>query len=77
MDKQTEQAMMDSIDPDTGEVVKTYWAEMPKSARWHRREARRLLVGKSGLTEAQKIERIQEAMQHLSTALILMAEGDD
>lgn len=44
-----------------------------KDARWHRREARRLLVGKPGLTDEQKIERMQRAQAHLEQAIALTA----
>lgn len=49
---------------------------LPKDARWHRREARRLLAGKSGLTDTQKIERMQRAAKHLNAALHMAQTGE-
>lgn len=45
---------------------------LPEDARWHRREARKLLIGKSGMTDSQKIESLSAAMGHLKSALALM-----
>ena len=45
---------------------------LPKDARWHRREARKLLVGKSGLTAEEKVERIDLAIELLEKARTMM-----
>lgn len=45
---------------------------LPQDARWHRREARRLLVGKKGMTDEQKIARVIRAQNHLAIALDMM-----
>lgn len=50
-------------------------AELPKNARWHRREARNLLIGKSGMTDAEKIVRMQQAVSHLEKAMEMIADG--
>lgn len=50
-------------------------AELPKDARWHRREARRLLVGKKGLTNEQKVERMERAKSHLEQSIALEIQG--
>lgn len=42
------------------------------TARWYRREARRLMIGKSGLSEAQKLSRVKEAHTLLGNAIALM-----
>lgn len=52
-------------------------AELPKDARWHRREARRLMVGRGGMTANQKRERVERARDHLNEALTLMQEGGE
>jgi hypothetical protein len=47
-------------------------AVLPPSARYERRQARKLLIGVSGLTEEQKIERMEQAVAHLNKAIDLM-----
>lgn len=56
-------------------VDKGVQAELPKDARWHRREARRLLNGKKGLTNEQKVERMERAKSHLEQSIALEIQG--
>lgn len=49
---------------------------LPKDPRWHRRQARKLLIGTSGLTNAQKIARLKQAVEHLNTAVQMMQTGE-
>ncbi len=74
------------VDTNTGEILTEQEAtavdpgvqkEIPKNARWHRREARRLLIGKKGMSHAKKIERMQRAIDHLSEAITLTIESGE
>lgn len=74
------------VDTKTGEILSEQEATavdpgvqdaLPKDARWHRREARRLLIGKKGMSHAKKIERMQRAIDHLSEAITMTIEADD
>lgn len=60
MDKNTEQEMV-AVDAGVQDAL-------PKDARWHRREARRLLGGKSGLTNDEKVKRMNRSIEHLMEA---------
>lgn len=57
-------------------VDKGVQAALPKDARWFRREARRLLIGKEGLDAAGKIERMKRARAALDKAIALMESGE-
>lgn len=45
---------------------------LPFDARWYRREARKKLIGKSGMTAEQKRARVESARDLLNKALELM-----
>lgn len=71
-------ADMQNTETEQTAVDEGVQAEMPQNARWHRRQARFLMIGKKGLTHAQKVERMEKAADHLAIALGLMdAETKD
>lgn len=51
-------------------------AALPKDARWHRREARRLLIGKSGMSDEKKVMRMKRAIAELEAAVKMMETGE-
>jgi hypothetical protein len=70
-DLSTELDAMQNTQAEKEAVDKGVQQALPQDARWHRREARRLLVGKPGLTNEQKVKRMQRAKEHLETAIAL------
>ncbi len=48
--------------------------EIPKDARYHRRAARKLLIGKKGLSKKAKYRQITRAIAHLEKARDMIAE---
>lgn len=64
---------------DNTEIDNEYNAEivpMVYTARQHRKHARNLLFGRKGLTDAEKIARVEEARDSLDKALALMITGE-
>ena len=59
------QAEQEAVDPGVQEALL-------QNARWHRREARRLLGGRSGLTKTEQVERINQAIAELQCARDLL-----
>ena len=62
-------AEMEAVDPGVQ-------AELPKSARRYRRDARWALRGQKGLTHEQKIENLIQARDALDKAIALMQTGE-
>ena len=51
-------------------------AALPKDARWFRRNARSLMIGRSGLSNEQKIARMEQAIESLQAAVKIMKTGE-
>jgi len=70
-------SLMKNTEAEKAAVDEGVQAALPKDARWHRREARRLLWGKKGMADEQKIERLERAYDHLAEAIHLMKTGEE
>lgn len=46
------------------------------TARWHRREARKSLIGRSGLSNEEKVAQMKKAIAHLNAAVHLIETGE-
>lgn len=62
---------------ETEAVDKGVQENLPyQDARWHRREARRLLIGKKGMTDDEKVQRMLRAKKHLEQAIEMTIVGE-
>lgn len=76
LDEPTKKIWDEAKNTKAYEADQKAWDDNAPGARWHRKEAQRLIKGKKGLSDEDKVVRMQRAVKHLNAAINMMETGE-